>query len=63
MGESCISHNAGDAMKVGQDKPIKDYVDGYDIEHGKYKASEGGKPTQAQPSVLPNTPSPFKLTK
>jgi hypothetical protein len=58
-----MSHNAGDAMKVGQDKPIKDYVDGYDAEHGKYTESKGGKPTQAQPTTLPNTPSPFTLTK
>ena len=61
MGENC-THNSEDAAKVGQDKPIKDYVDGYDAEHGTYKTSEGGKPTQST-ATLPNTPSPFKLTK
>jgi len=62
MAEYC-NHNAEDAMNVGQDKPVKDYVDNYDAENGAYKESDGGKPTQAQPSILPNTPSPFKLTK
>lgn len=61
MGDVC--HNAEDAAKVGQNLPVKDYVDGYDTEHGEYKESDGGKPTQSQPTVEPNKPSPFTLTK
>jgi hypothetical protein len=56
------SKNACAAEKVGQDKPVKDFVDGYDAEYGKYKGDEGGKPTQST-ATLPNTPSPFTLTK
>jgi hypothetical protein len=56
------SKNACAAANVGQDKPVKDFVDGYDAEYGKYKSAEGGKPTQST-ATLPNTPSPINLKK
>lgn len=56
--------NSDKAASVGQDKTYKDVTDAYDASRGKYDGSrsDGGKPTQAGPGPLPNTPNPFTLT-
>ena len=51
------------AKNVGVDKENKDYICEHDAEHGYYKESDGGKPIEAQPKILPNTPQPFKSVK
>ena len=52
-----------ESTDVGQDKPTKDFTDRYDAEVGKYKISDGGKPTSAGATTTKLDPTPFTLTK
>jgi len=61
MGES-IPCNADKAMDVGSDKAVKEFTDKYDLIHGLYKVSDGGKPTKAAGS-FPADPKPFEIKK
>lgn len=58
------SPNSDVAKNVGQGKTTPDMTQEYDKRHGTYDGSksEGGKPTNAGPGTLPNTPSPFTTT-
>lgn len=47
------------AAEVGQDKPVKDFTEVYDRDHGKYADTAGGKPVDGSSGPLPNTKSPF----
>lgn len=49
---------------VGQGQATQDVTDAYDSKHGTYNddRNHGGKPNNAGPGTLVNTPSPIKTT-